>query len=75
MSTHPDITIALAYQRMAEHHEWAARRRLGALATARPTGRRRSIMQSLARLGDRRERKLAEIAIAPVATPFPAATG
>jgi len=71
MSTHPDINIALAYQRIAEHQEWAANRRLG----ARRTQRRRSIMQSLARLGHRPGRRSTEIAIAPVVTPFPAAAG
>jgi hypothetical protein len=71
MSTHPDINIALAYDRIAEHHEWAAQRRLGAGSKQR----RRSIMQSLARLGHRPGRQSADIAVAPVVTPFPAPAG
>jgi hypothetical protein len=59
MSTHPDITIALATERVADHREWAARQRL--VASVR-TPRRGRLLQALARIGGRP---------APIALPMP----
>lgn len=52
MYTHPEISIALAEGRIAEHHEWAARERLVRSARGSRT-RLRSVLLALARRADR----------------------
>jgi hypothetical protein len=63
---HPDITIALANDRIADHQQWAARQRL--VASVRKP--RRHLLQSLARLARRPVRPVEGTGLMPQPAPI-----